>query len=104
MCLYQPLITVLHSYWQPDESDLPCPPPQRELNVFMIPQGIKPVLQRTAIEVSETLAKSVVILNISKKWKFWGFQGFYFQEILSQQFEISICDVLHKAKKIFFNL
>ncbi|XP_061921545.1 dysferlin isoform X4 [Entelurus aequoreus] len=35
----------------PDESDLPCLPPQREPNVFMLPQGIKPVLQRTAIEV-----------------------------------------------------
>uniref|UniRef100_A0A3B5B1U0 Dysferlin, limb girdle muscular dystrophy 2B (autosomal recessive) n=1 Tax=Stegastes partitus TaxID=144197 RepID=A0A3B5B1U0_9TELE len=33
------------------ESDLPYPPPQREPNVFMVPQGIKPVLQRTAIEV-----------------------------------------------------
>lgn len=37
--------------WQPDDSDLPHPPPQREPNVFVIPQGIKPVLQRTAIEV-----------------------------------------------------
>ncbi|XP_075884185.1 dysferlin isoform X1 [Nelusetta ayraudi] len=35
----------------PDESDLPCPPPQREPNIFVIPQGIKPVLQRTAIEI-----------------------------------------------------
>ncbi|XP_056883020.1 dysferlin isoform X2 [Takifugu flavidus] len=35
----------------PDESDLPHPPPQREPNVFVIPQGIKPVLQRTAIEI-----------------------------------------------------
>ncbi|KAG8550730.1 hypothetical protein GDO81_022142 [Engystomops pustulosus] len=32
-------------------SDLPYPPPQRSANVYMIPQGIKPVLQRTAIEV-----------------------------------------------------
>ncbi|XP_047242007.1 dysferlin isoform X4 [Girardinichthys multiradiatus] len=35
----------------PDESDLPYPPPQRETNVFMVPQGIKPTLQRTAIEI-----------------------------------------------------
>ncbi|XP_015245923.1 PREDICTED: dysferlin isoform X3 [Cyprinodon variegatus] len=35
----------------PEETDLPYPPPQREPNVFMIPQGIKPVLQRTAIEI-----------------------------------------------------
>ncbi|XP_056299171.1 dysferlin isoform X6 [Pseudoliparis swirei] len=35
----------------PEESDLPPPPPQREPNVFVVPQGIKPVLQRTAIEV-----------------------------------------------------
>uniref|UniRef100_A0A670JKJ7 Dysferlin n=1 Tax=Podarcis muralis TaxID=64176 RepID=A0A670JKJ7_PODMU len=32
-------------------SDLPYPPPQREPNIFMVPQGIKPVLQRTAIEI-----------------------------------------------------
>ncbi|XP_071312011.1 dysferlin isoform X6 [Agelaius tricolor] len=36
--------------WSAD-SDLPYPPPQREPNVYMVPQGIKPVLQRTAIEV-----------------------------------------------------
>uniref|UniRef100_A0A3Q3X9N3 C2 domain-containing protein n=1 Tax=Mola mola TaxID=94237 RepID=A0A3Q3X9N3_MOLML len=35
----------------PSESDLPYPPPQREPNVFVIPQEIKPVLQRTAIEI-----------------------------------------------------
>ncbi|XP_056156157.1 dysferlin [Lampris incognitus] len=35
----------------PDESDLPYPPPQREPNIYMVPQGIKPVLQRTAIEI-----------------------------------------------------
>ncbi|XP_036072466.1 dysferlin isoform X2 [Oryzias melastigma] len=35
----------------PEESDLPYLPPQREPNVFMVPQGIKPVLQRTAIEI-----------------------------------------------------
>ncbi|KAG8453260.1 hypothetical protein GDO86_000043 [Hymenochirus boettgeri] len=33
------------------DSDLPYPPPQREANVYMVPQGIKPVLQRTAIEI-----------------------------------------------------
>ncbi|KAJ3585510.1 hypothetical protein NHX12_014229 [Muraenolepis orangiensis] len=36
---------------QPEDSELPCLPPQREPNVFMIPQSIKPALQRTAIEV-----------------------------------------------------
>ncbi|XP_035282106.1 dysferlin isoform X7 [Anguilla anguilla] len=35
----------------PVETDLPCPPPQREPNVYMVPQGIKPILQRTAIEI-----------------------------------------------------
>ncbi|XP_072315466.1 dysferlin isoform X3 [Eucyclogobius newberryi] len=35
----------------PEESDLPPPPPQREPNVFIVPRGIKPVLQRTAIEI-----------------------------------------------------
>ncbi|XP_048456952.1 dysferlin [Rhincodon typus] len=34
-----------------DDTDLPYPPPQREPNIYMVPQGIKPVLQRTAIEV-----------------------------------------------------
>ncbi|XP_056346403.1 dysferlin isoform X6 [Oenanthe melanoleuca] len=34
-----------------EDSDLPYPPPQREPNVYMVPQGIKPVLQRTAIEI-----------------------------------------------------
>ncbi|KAA0723189.1 Dysferlin Dystrophy-associated fer-1-like protein [Triplophysa tibetana] len=34
-----------------EDSDLPFPPPQREPNVYMVPQGIKPVLQRTAIEI-----------------------------------------------------
>uniref|UniRef100_A0A8C4H5S9 Dysferlin, limb girdle muscular dystrophy 2B (autosomal recessive) n=1 Tax=Dicentrarchus labrax TaxID=13489 RepID=A0A8C4H5S9_DICLA len=37
--------------FSPEESDLPYPPPQREPNVFVVPQGIKPVLQRTAIEI-----------------------------------------------------
>ncbi|XP_061664091.1 dysferlin isoform X2 [Syngnathoides biaculeatus] len=36
---------------QSEEPDLPWLPPQRELGVFVVPQGIKPVLQRTAIEV-----------------------------------------------------
>ncbi|XP_043919995.1 dysferlin isoform X2 [Protopterus annectens] len=36
--------------WTAD-ADLPYPPPQRETNVYMVPQGIKPVLQRTAIEI-----------------------------------------------------
>ncbi|XP_069048827.1 dysferlin isoform X4 [Lepisosteus oculatus] len=35
----------------PADTDLPYPPPQREPNIYMVPQGIKPVLQRTAIEV-----------------------------------------------------
>ncbi|XP_077084356.1 dysferlin isoform X5 [Siphateles boraxobius] len=34
-----------------EDSDLPYPPPLREPNVYMVPQGIKPVLQRTAIEI-----------------------------------------------------
>uniref|UniRef100_A0A8C4YT59 Dysferlin n=1 Tax=Gopherus evgoodei TaxID=1825980 RepID=A0A8C4YT59_9SAUR len=36
---------------QSADSDLPYPPPQREPNIYMVPQGIKPVLQRTAIEI-----------------------------------------------------
>uniref|UniRef100_A0A8C0QZE5 Dysferlin n=1 Tax=Canis lupus dingo TaxID=286419 RepID=A0A8C0QZE5_CANLU len=34
-----------------EDIDLPYPPPQREANIFMVPQNIKPVLQRTAIEI-----------------------------------------------------
>ncbi|XP_033920481.1 dysferlin [Melopsittacus undulatus] len=34
-----------------EDSDLPYPPPQREPNIYMVPQGIKPVLQRTAVEI-----------------------------------------------------
>uniref|UniRef100_A0A8C2TLC7 Dysferlin n=1 Tax=Coturnix japonica TaxID=93934 RepID=A0A8C2TLC7_COTJA len=37
--------------FESEDSDLPYPPPQREPNIFMVPQGIKPVLQRTAIEI-----------------------------------------------------
>ncbi|XP_020856837.1 dysferlin isoform X11 [Phascolarctos cinereus] len=33
------------------DTDLPYPPPQREANIYVVPQGIKPVLQRTAIEI-----------------------------------------------------
>uniref|UniRef100_UPI00398F8D26 dysferlin n=1 Tax=Pristiophorus japonicus TaxID=55135 RepID=UPI00398F8D26 len=36
--------------WE-DDTDLPYPPPQREPNIYMVPQGIKPVLQRTGIEI-----------------------------------------------------
>uniref|UniRef100_A0A8C9WSD1 Dysferlin, limb girdle muscular dystrophy 2B (autosomal recessive) n=1 Tax=Scleropages formosus TaxID=113540 RepID=A0A8C9WSD1_SCLFO len=36
---------------KPSDSDLPYPPPQRGPNIYVVPQGIKPVLQRTAIEV-----------------------------------------------------
>uniref|UniRef100_A0A8D2Q8X0 Dysferlin n=1 Tax=Varanus komodoensis TaxID=61221 RepID=A0A8D2Q8X0_VARKO len=37
--------------FQAEDTDLPYPPPQREPNIYMVPQGIKPVLQRTAIEI-----------------------------------------------------
>uniref|UniRef100_A0A7N8WKP2 Dysferlin, limb girdle muscular dystrophy 2B (autosomal recessive) n=1 Tax=Mastacembelus armatus TaxID=205130 RepID=A0A7N8WKP2_9TELE len=42
---------AIHHIPGQEESDLPYPPPQREPNVFMVPQGIKPVLQRTSIEI-----------------------------------------------------
>ncbi|KAJ4948701.1 hypothetical protein JOQ06_020231, partial [Pogonophryne albipinna] len=44
-------MTSNHVLDEEDESDLPHPPHQREPNVFVVPQGIKPVLQRTAIEI-----------------------------------------------------
>jgi dysferlin len=40
---------------QSEDADLPYPPPQREVNIYMVPQNIKPALQRTAIEVSLAL-------------------------------------------------
>ncbi|NWY62587.1 DYSF protein, partial [Chionis minor] len=40
-----------HGEGESADSDLPYPPPQREPNIYMVPQGIKPVLQRTAIEI-----------------------------------------------------
>uniref|UniRef100_A0A2I2Z8Z1 Dysferlin n=1 Tax=Gorilla gorilla gorilla TaxID=9595 RepID=A0A2I2Z8Z1_GORGO len=36
---------------QSEDTDLPYPPPQREANIYMVPQNIKPALQRTAIEI-----------------------------------------------------
>lgn len=49
---WRPKLMLLLFGFQSEDSDLPYPPPQREPNIFMVPQGIKPVLQRTAIEVS----------------------------------------------------
>ncbi|TSL34631.1 Dysferlin [Bagarius yarrelli] len=40
-----------HIMDEPEDTDLPFLPPQREPNVFMVPLGIKPVLERTAIEI-----------------------------------------------------
>ncbi|ELW64043.1 Dysferlin [Tupaia chinensis] len=37
--------------FESEDTDLPYPPPQREANVYMVPQNIKPALQRTAIEI-----------------------------------------------------
>ncbi|XP_066041226.1 dysferlin isoform X8 [Chamaea fasciata] len=45
------VIPLSSSLDESEDSDLPYPPPQREPNVYMVPQGIKPVLQRTAIEI-----------------------------------------------------
>ncbi|MBZ3887940.1 Dysferlin [Sciurus carolinensis] len=37
--------------FESEDTDLPYPPPQREANIYMVPQNIKPALQRTAIEI-----------------------------------------------------
>ncbi|GAB1290996.1 Dysferlin [Apodemus speciosus] len=37
--------------FETEDTDLPYPPPQREANIYMVPQNIKPSLQRTAIEI-----------------------------------------------------
>ncbi|NIG57847.1 Dysferlin [Pontoporia blainvillei] len=44
-------VQMCHTSGQSEDTDLPYPPPQREANVYMVPQNIKPVLQRTAIEI-----------------------------------------------------
>lgn len=44
---------------QTEDTDLPYPPPQREANIYMVPQNIKPALQRTAIEVSLTVGRGL---------------------------------------------
>uniref|UniRef100_A0A8C5QFH1 Dysferlin n=1 Tax=Leptobrachium leishanense TaxID=445787 RepID=A0A8C5QFH1_9ANUR len=46
-----PGLEVCKSLHVSADSDLPYPPPQRGNNIYMVPQGIKPVLQRMAIEV-----------------------------------------------------
>lgn len=53
-CLGLPpaFLSLLPRALQSEDTDLPYPPPQREANIYMVPQNIKPVLQRTAIEVS----------------------------------------------------
>ncbi|XP_031440448.1 dysferlin isoform X3 [Clupea harengus] len=48
--IYPGFLSENQQQW-PEDSDLPYPPPQREPNVYMVPEGIRPVLQRTAIEI-----------------------------------------------------
>lgn len=40
---------------QAGESDLPLVPPKRAENLYMVPQGIRPVVQLTAVEVTDSL-------------------------------------------------
>ncbi|KAA8582721.1 hypothetical protein FQN60_006392, partial [Etheostoma spectabile] len=55
------ILTGSHVLDEPEESDLPHLPPQREPNIFMVPQGIKPVLQRTAIELASITSPSLQV-------------------------------------------
>lgn len=40
---------------QSGDSDLPLVPPKRAENLYMVPQGIRPVVQLTAVEVTSCL-------------------------------------------------
>lgn len=42
----------MYTFLQSGESDLPLVPPKRAENLYMVPQGIRPVVQLTAVEVS----------------------------------------------------
>ncbi len=44
---------------QVNEGDLPLVPPRRGETLYMVPQGIRPVVQLTAIEVNH---QSIVLL------------------------------------------
>lgn len=44
-------MTILYFVLQADEGDLPLVPPRRGEQLYMVPQGIRPVVQLTAIEV-----------------------------------------------------
>ena len=41
----------LFLFWQDEGADLPLPPPMKE-NRFIVPNGIRPVLVRTGVEVN----------------------------------------------------
>lgn len=43
---------MLCSALQVDDGDLPLVPPRRGEKLYMVPQGIRPVVQLTAIEVN----------------------------------------------------
>uniref|UniRef100_S4RYT2 C2 domain-containing protein n=1 Tax=Petromyzon marinus TaxID=7757 RepID=S4RYT2_PETMA len=50
---------------KPEESDLEYPPPQPGTNLYMVPPGIKPALQRTAIEILAWGVRSVKSYQLS---------------------------------------
>lgn len=50
--LFQDDLTPLCFFLQSGELDLPLVPPMRAENLYMVPQGIRPVVQLTAVEVT----------------------------------------------------
>ncbi|CAB1341784.1 unnamed protein product, partial [Coregonus sp. 'balchen'] len=55
-----------------NESDLPLVPPRRGATLYMVPQGIRPVVQLTAIECGGEVVQTAVIKNIKKNPNFPG--------------------------------
>ncbi|XP_078455741.1 dysferlin-like isoform X2 [Lampetra planeri] len=59
------LCTLRINQEAPEESELEYPPPQPGTNLYMVPPGIKPALQRTAIEILAWGVRSVKSYQLS---------------------------------------
>jgi len=56
---------AVHCWPQANDVNLPLVPPRRSENMYMVPQGIRPVVQLTAIEVMQS-SLWIMCLNQSK--------------------------------------
>lgn len=64
--------------------DLPFAPPKRGA-LYLVPNGIRPVMQRTAIEVSDSLAQNSLIVGVIFKTMF--IQENYKVTVIFQKFQ-----------------